>query len=93
MPDVTVGPFNTIAITAASGVYRLREAGGMSHPIDLLNIGPGSVFLRADLDPVVNDPNSLLLPANTGFNHLMVDGSLGLGIIATADTTISVKVR
>ena len=92
MPDVTVGPFNTVAITAASGVYRLTEAGGRSHPIDLMNVGPGSVFLRADLDPAVNDPNSLLLPANTGINHLVIDGSLGLGVIASADTTISVRV-
>lgn len=92
MPNVTLANYNTIAITAASGVYRLKFPDpGYERSIDLLNLGPGAVFLREDADPVLNDANSLSLPANWAINKLSAGGSVGVNIIAAADTTLSVR--
>lgn len=92
MPNVTLGAYNSIAIAAASGVYRLTCAGGFTRSVDLMNVGAGAIFLRSDANPALNDPNSLQLPANWAVNNLEVDGSIGLGVIAAADTTISVRI-
>jgi hypothetical protein len=90
MPNVTLGPYNTIAVAAASGVYHLSGASGFAAPVDVMNLGPGSVYIRSDKDPTVNDPGALALPANWALNGLT---AANLGIIAGADTTISVRVR
>ena len=93
MPNVTLGGLNTVAITAASGVYRLTYfPGSVDRSLDILNLGPGAIFIRLDsTNPSVNDPASLQLPANWAVNKLVVDDVTGLGIIAAADTTISVR--
>ena len=91
MPNVAIGPYNNIAITVVSGVYRLKSVSVRT--VDIMNLGTGAVFIRSDSDPAVNDANSLQLPANWAANGLSVDGSNGLGIIAAADTTISVRAR
>lgn len=91
MPNVTLGPFNTITVAAASGVYRLTWPQGFTRSLDVMNTGAGAVFLRSDADPTVNGANTLQLPANWAINKLSVDGTVGLGIIAAADTTISVR--
>lgn len=92
MPNVTLGNYNTVAITAVSGVYRLKfPVSGYDRTIDLMNLGPGAIFLREDADPTVSDAASLQLPANWAVNKLTVDGGVGLGIIAAADTAISVR--
>lgn len=91
MPIVNLGPYNTVAITAVNGVYRLKAADGASHPIDLLNLGPGAIFVRDDLDPTVNGANTLQVAANWAVNRLTVQAGTGLGIIAAADTVISVR--
>jgi hypothetical protein len=94
MPNVTLGGYNTVAIAAASGVYRLSFVGGSTRSIDVMNLGGGAIFIRGDAtNPTVNDPNSLSVPANWAANGLNVDGGTGLGIIAAADTTISVRAR
>jgi hypothetical protein len=91
MPNVTLGYFANVPITAASGVYRLKFVGGSSRTVDLMNLGPGAVFIRSDGDPTVNDANSLQLPANWAANKITVDGANGLNIIAAADTTLSLR--
>lgn len=92
MPNVILGGYNTVAITAASGIYRLKFTGGSSRAVDLMNLGPGAVFIRSDAtDPTVNDANAMQLPANWAANKITVDGSNGLNIIAAADTTLSLK--
>lgn len=88
MPNVTLGAFNTVAITAASGVYRLA---GRAGSVDVMNLGPGAVYVRTDQDPTVADPNSLQIPANWAVNKLPADANNGLRVIAAADTTISVR--
>jgi hypothetical protein len=91
MPNVTLGAFNNIAIAAASGVYRLTCPGGFTRSVDLMNAGAGAIFVRSDADPTVNGANTLQVPANWAVNKLSVDGTVGLGVIAAADTTISVR--
>ena len=91
MPNVTLGAFNTITVAAASGVYRLKWPAGFCRTLDLLNVGAGLLYIRSDADPSLSDPNSLAVPANVSVNGLKVDGNTGLGVIASADTTISVR--
>jgi hypothetical protein len=93
MPNVTLSAFNTIPVAAASGAYRLTYSPpGFARSIDLMNLGPGSVFIRTDAtSPTVNDPVSLTLAANWAVNKLNVDSAIGLSLIAAADTTISVR--
>lgn len=92
MPNITLTTYNTLAIAAASGVYRLTTAGQVgARTVDLLNNGPGAIYIRTSVDPATNDPNSMQLPANVAYNGLMIDSAQGLGVIAAADTTISVK--
>lgn len=91
MPNVTIGAYNTIAITAVSGVYRLTWPSGFTRTIDVMNVGAGAISIRADADPTVNGANTLQLPSNYAINGLKVDGTIGLGVIAAADTTISVR--
>ena len=93
MPNVTLGPLNTITVSAASGVYRLKTALGHMRILDVMNTGAGAIFVRGDLDPTVNDPNSLQIPSNFAVNGIVMDANSGLGIIAAADTTISVRAR
>jgi hypothetical protein len=95
MPNVILSLYNTVAITAASGVYRLKlppGAGGLRQ-IDLLNLGPGAIFIRADKDPTSTDMNSLQLPSNWAINAVNVESTTGLGVIASADTTIGVRAK
>ena len=92
MANITLGPFNTILVTAVSGANRLTWPGGFNRSVDILNLGPGALYMRADANPSAADPNSLQLPANFAMNRIAVDGTTGLGIIAAADTTISVRV-
>ena len=93
MANITLGPFNTVPVTAASGANRLTWPAGFNRNLDILNLGPGAVYVRADANPATNDPNSMEIPANFAVNSIAVDGLIGLGVIAAADTTISVRVR
>jgi hypothetical protein len=91
MPNVILGPFNTIAVAAAQGVYRLTGSQGIARTVDVLNVGPGSIYMRADKDPAISDPHALLLPPNWAKSGIIIDGRAGLGIVADADTMISVS--
>jgi hypothetical protein len=70
---------------------RAGSGAGGNRPVDILNLGPGAIFIRADKDPTTSDMNSLQLPANWSANRLNVESNTGLGIIAAADTTIGVR--
>lgn len=72
---------------------RLKGALGTNRHVDILNLGPGNVFLRADLDPTVGDVFSLILPPNWAVNDVAVDGTQGIGAIPDAAAKISVTVK
>lgn len=88
---VILGPFNTIAIKPNT-IVRLKGVQGVTRPIDILNQGPGNIYIRADADPSSTDPSSLQVPANWAVNHLATDPNTGLGVCSDANTTISVNV-
>lgn len=92
MPNVTLGTLNTITVAAANGVYRLTFPGGFARKVDLLNTGAGAISVRVDVDPTVNGANTLQIPAGWAVNGINIDGAIGIGVIAAADTTISVRV-
>lgn len=91
MPNVTLSAFNTISVAAASGVYRLTfTPPGFARKVDIMNTGAGAISLSV-ADPTVNGAATLQIPANWAINGLTVDGTTGIGVIAAADTTISVR--
>lgn len=88
MPDVTLGSQNTLNLTPADGVFYLRPLGliGAVRAVNVMNLGPGIVWIRTGADPAVNDPLSEKLPANTADNGVVFQSFLGL--IAETDTTV-----
>jgi hypothetical protein len=91
MATVILGNFNTVSL-AAGTVARLKGPLGMNRAIAVLNIGPGTVFLRADDDPAVGDQFSLRLPPGFGLNEVPVDAS-GIGVISDGVAKLSVAVQ
>jgi hypothetical protein len=81
MPDVTLYTFNTVALDQ-DVVYRLVPRASGTYYIDLLNLGPGTLYIRADGDPAPDDPQSETLPAMQYDNEIPVDGVKGLRILS-----------
>lgn len=90
MPDITLAPQNTLNL-AAGIVSRLFLPGGtgLVQAANLMNLGPGTVWVRTGTDPAVNDPNSLKLVANSADNGLQFARFIGL--IAEADAAVVVR--
>lgn len=87
MPDITLSIQNTVILTAGI-VTRLFPSGniGTVRKLNLMNLGPGVVWVRSQADPAVGDPQSEKLPANVADNGVVFQSFLGL--IAEADTTV-----
>lgn len=90
MPDITLSPQNTVNLTAGT-VTRLFIPGGtgLVQAANLMNLGPGTVWVRTGTDPAVNDPKSEKLLANSADNG--VQFARFIGLIAEADTTIVLR--
>jgi hypothetical protein len=88
LPPITLEIFNTIELVA-NDVYELipPEVGIFS--INVANLGPGNIYLRANADPVPNDPHTETLPAGAADNGIQVPGSLR--VLADADSTITAR--
>jgi hypothetical protein len=81
---VTLKPFNTIHLEHDE-VCHLVTAHCGSYAVNILNLGPCTVYIRADADPHVNDPDSETLPPGSADNMLHIpDGPHGLRVIAGA---------
>lgn len=80
--SVTVNTYNTITLSN-SDVYTLATPFCGAYYYDILNLGPCTVYFRADADPKVNDPQSETLPPYCADNLVLVpDGTQGLRFLA-----------
>lgn len=80
--SVTLGTYNTVAL-ASGGVYYLVTPYAGPYYYNVLNLGPCTVYMRADADPVAGDPLSVTLPPGCADNLVVIpEGTDGLGLVA-----------
>jgi len=89
---VTLATFNTLALTAHH-VYHLVTPYAGAYYLNVLNLGPAAIHIRADHDPNITDQESETLHAGHADNGILVpDGREGLRILAALPgTTITVR--
>ena len=91
-----VGRQNTRALTTGeqAAYERMAVTGGASAGVfswDIMNLGPSDIWVRWDgTDAVVNDPNAISLPANTGYQGAI---TTLLTVAADQATTITFVVN
>lgn len=86
--DITLTMFNTYFLVAGE-VYVLIPPESGSHNINVANLGPGNMFLRADADPAPGDPQSEILPAGAVDNLIHIPQSLR--VIVDVDSFLSAR--
>ena len=80
--SVTVTTYNTVTLSDNT-VYTLvtQYCGPVYY--NVLNLGPCTVYIRADADPAVNDPESEMLPPYSADNLMLIpEGTVGLRFLA-----------
>jgi len=79
---VILATYNTIFLTPFH-VYILVTPYSGAYFLNILNLGPATVYIRADPDPVPSDPETETLPAFCADNAILVpDGPAGLRVMA-----------
>lgn len=79
---VTIGTYNTITLSN-DDVFTLVTPFCGPYYYDVFNLGPCTVYIRADADPAVGDPKSETLPPFCADNLILVpEGTTGLRFIA-----------
>jgi len=79
---ITLTTFNTITLSDGN-VYTVVTPFCGPYYYNILNLGPCTVYYRADADPAVNDPHSVMLPPFAADNLVLVpDGPGGLRFVA-----------
>lgn len=93
---VILTDFNTIVLLAGQAYQLVTSqappAGAFIY--NILNLGPGSIYMRDNQDPAVGDPLSETLPANAADNGIFVgEGTQGLRVLAgPGGATLSIRV-
>jgi hypothetical protein len=79
---ITVTTYNTVTLSD-NNIYTLVTPYAGPYYLDIFNLGPCTVYFRADADPAVNDPNSEMLPPYAADNLVFVcEGTVGLRFLA-----------
>ena len=80
--SVTVATYNTVTLSD-DNVYTLVTPFCGPYYFNILNLGPCTVYIRADADPAPGDPKSGALPPYCADNLVLVpDGVKGLRFVA-----------
>lgn len=79
---VTISTYNTILLRGGD-IYELRTPYAGPYYYNVLNLGPCTVYIRADRDPDVDDARSETLPPFHADNLIVVpEGTEGLRFLA-----------
>lgn len=79
---VTISTYNTILLRSLE-VYELRTRYCGAVYLNVLNLGPCTVYIRGDRDPEVDDREAETLPPFCADNLILVpDGEAGLRFLA-----------
>lgn len=82
MSAVTLAPLNTVTL-AGGEVFTLETKFCGAYHINVMNLGPCTVYYRADADPSPGDPQSATLPPGAADNGILLpDGETGLRFVA-----------
>ena len=82
--NVTVATYNTVTLSDGNVFTLVTPFCGVFY-YNILNLGPCTVYIRADADPAPNDPESETLPPGVADNLVVVpDGTQGLRFVAGA---------
>ncbi|HEY6371716.1 MAG TPA: hypothetical protein VIX37_14140 [Candidatus Sulfotelmatobacter sp.] len=87
--DIDLAMFNTFTL-APNTPYRLFPPEDGVHNINIMNYGPGVIFIRADDDPYVGDPLSETLAVNAMDNDIHIPVSLTV-LTGAPNTIISTR--
>lgn len=80
--SVTVATYNTITLSDGN-VFTLTTPFCGAYYYNIFNLGPCTVYIRADADPAPGDPQSEMLPPGCADNLVLVpDGTVGLRFLA-----------
>ena len=81
---ITLSTFNTIQLSDGE-VFTLVTQYCGAYSINVMNLGPCTVYYRADADPAPGDGQSVMLPPFTADNGVLIpDGTTGLRFVAGA---------
>jgi hypothetical protein len=86
--SIQLDRFNTVNLVANT-VYELTPPEPNIHSLNLLNLGPGTVYLRANADPSPGDQQSATVPPGALDNAIHTPSTLR--VIADQDSAISVR--
>jgi hypothetical protein len=79
---ITLTTFNTVTLSGGE-VFTLATGFCGAFYVHVMNLGPCTVFYRADADPFVDDPQSVMLPPGAADNGILIpDGMQGLRFLA-----------
>ena len=95
MATVTLTTFNTIQLPAGTVTTLVTSVARPAPQVyyNILNLGPSTVYFRANADPSATDPQSETLPAGLADNGVLVpDGTVGLRFLAAAATSLTIRV-
>ena len=82
--------YNTVPLTAGTGLRLVAQVPGCYY-LNLLNLGPGTLYYSVGSDPAVGDPASVTLPVNLADNQIVWDGAQGVGVISDQTGKISIR--
>ena len=83
---VTLTPFNTVALAAATSTQLIASTGHWN--LTLLNLGAAAVYVKNAATVAAADPASFALPPNLPMN-LVISGPSGIWLLSTAAGTVS----
>jgi len=92
MPDVTLSIQNTLSI-GTTEVTRLIHPGvhGATRRLNVINLGPGTIWLKSEGNPAVGDVTSEMLSVNIADNDVPYQDFIGL--IADQTSTVVVRIQ
>lgn len=85
---VILDEFNTVFVTANT-IYQLIPPEAHLFRANVLNLGPGWLYMRSNAEPSVGDVYSTILPPSAADNEVRVPGHLY--VLATDTGTITVR--
>lgn len=93
MATVELKSHNTVKV-AIGEIVRLVTPYAGPYYYNILNLGPGDLYLRYDDDPAPDDPESETLPAGCADNLVVIpEGREGLRVAAALGTTSAMSIR
>lgn len=91
-PPITLTHCNTIVLTPNVPQRMIAPASGR-YMINILNLGPGTVYYCFDHDSSVADPLSITVPINFTDNDVHIDGVQGVSVVSDQNTTVAIRGR